>query len=497
VSQALTSNELLSSAPILDAVERYRGTIVDLDASRALTGDDFARAREALAAALAGAGLASGDRVIVAVPNGPLFLATLAAVLQCEASPLLLHFRTPPAEVRRYAQRFGVRFFAFDPTEETDFGDLLAVSLDHDFAGLATLRFAALDVPDAFTGGPILRGVPLHPTSGSTGLPKIALRPGFAAIEEARHYAATLAIDEDDTIMAIPPMSHAYGYGMCAMVPLLTGANLITTRKFSDSLIHRALAEHPATIVPTVPAMLDVLSFGRGADLRRARWVLTAGAMLPLRAAEQFRKKTGVTACPLYGTTETGGISIAIAADGNDVDGRVGPPMDGVSVKAGPSLRNNDSASGEPDSIDGLERLFVRSSSMMAGYLDDAGQILPVADGWFETGDLARIENGAIVLRGRDSEVINVFGLKVVPCEVEEAIAAMPGVIEVRVYAGEHRSGTQVVKAAVAVATKLTAADIRAHCEQHLVYYKRPQVVTLVDRLPRTPAGKIDRGQLP
>jgi acyl-CoA synthetase (AMP-forming)/AMP-acid ligase II len=497
VSQTLTPAELLSPAPILEAVERYRGTIVDLDASRALSGEEFARAREALTAALAGAGLAPGDRVIVAIPNGPLFLAVLAAVLTCEGSPLLLHFRTPPAEVRRYAQRFGVRFFAFDPTEEVDFGDLIAISLDHDFAGLATLRFAALDVPDAFTGGPTLRGVPLHPTSGSTGLPKIALRPGFAAIEEARHYAATLAIDEDDTIMAIPPMSHAYGYGMCAMVPLLTGANLVTTRKFSDSLIHRALAEHPVTIVPTVPAMLDVLSFGRGADLRRARWVLTAGAMLPLRAAELFRKKTGVTACPLYGTTETGGISVAIAADGNDVDGRVGPPMAGVGVKVGPSERTGNQTADAADPIDGLERLFVRSSSMMAGYLDDTGQILPVADGWFETGDLARIEEGAIVLRGRDSEVINVFGLKVVPCEVEEAITTLPGVVEVRVYAGEHRSGTQVVKAAVAVSNELTAADVRAHCEQSLVYYKRPQVVTLVERLPRTPTGKIDRERLP
>lgn len=495
MSQALTTADLLSPAPILEAVERYRGTIVDLDASRALTGDEFARAREALVAALAGAGLASGDRVIVAIPNGPLFLAVLTAVLQCEASPLLLHFRTPAAEVRRYAQRFGARFFAFDPTEEIDFGDLLAVSLDHDFGGLAPLRFAALDVPDAFLGGPVLRGVPLHPTSGSTGLPKIALRPGFAAIEEARHYAATLAIDEDDTIMAIPPMSHAYGYGMCAMVPLLTGANLVTTRKFSDSLIHRALAEHPVTIVPTVPAMLDVLSFGRGADLRRARWVLTAGAMLPRRAAEQFRKKTGVTACPLYGTTETGGISVAIAADGADVDGRVGPAMAGVSVKVGPSVRHDHDASGE--AIDGLERLFVRSSSMMAGYLDDAGQILPVEDGWFETGDLARIDNGAIMLRGRDSEVINVAGLKVVPCEVEEAITSLAGVVEVRVYAGEHRSGTQIVKAAVAVGDGMTAADVRAHCEQTLVYYKRPQVVTLVDRLPRTPTGKIDRERLP
>jgi acyl-CoA synthetase (AMP-forming)/AMP-acid ligase II len=69
--------------------------------------------------------------------------------------------------------------------------------------------------------------------------------------------------------------------------------------------------------------------------------------------------------------------------------------------------------------------------------------------------------------------------------------------VEVKVYAGDHRSGTQIVKAAVAVDDGVTAADIRAHCEQQLVYYKRPQVVTLVAALPRTPTGKIDRAQLP
>ena len=88
-------------------------------------------------------------------------------------------------------------------------------------------------------------------------------------------------------------------------------------------------------------------------------------------------------------------------------------------------------------------------------------------------------------------------GLKVVPCEVEEAIVQLPGVREVKVYAGEHRSGTQIVKAAVAVDEGLTAFEIRAHCERQLVYYKRPQVVTIVDALPRTPTGKIIRDQLP
>ena len=93
--------------------------------------------------------------------------------------------------------------------------------------------------------------------------------------------------------------------------------------------------------------------------------------------------------------------------------------------------------------------------------------------------------------------MLNVFGLKVVPCEVEEAITQLPGVLEVKVYAGQHQWGTQMVKAAVAVQGNLSTADIREHCERQLVYYKRPVVITLVDALPRTATGKINREQLP
>lgn len=488
----MTQTDVWSPAPILEAVERYRGTIVDLDASRTFKPDEFARAREALAIALRRAGLGSGDRVVMALANSPLFIAALSAILACEGSPLLVHAKTPAAELRRYAQRFGARFLACEPNAQLDLASITSTCCQIEFSDPMVLCWGAFDDPHDAITGPVLRGVPLHPSSGSTGSPKIALRPGHAALEEARHYAATMAIGEDDAILAMPPMSHAYGYGMCVMVPLLTGADVVTTRRFSIQLIRRALAEHGVTIVPTVPAMLDELSLGGGTDLRQVRCVLVAGAVLPRRTATLFRSKTGVTAIPLYGTTETGGISVGTCASGSNVDGRVGPPMDGVDIDV---RRSQETEALGSDT----GKLFVRSRSLFAGYLDDQGQITsPARDGWFETGDLAGIDDdGTIHLRGRDSEVINMSGLKVVPCEVEEVIAQLPGVLEVKVYGGQHRWGMQVVKAVVATQGDLSEAHVRAHCERQLVYYKRPQMIALVDALPRTPTGKIDRQRLP
>ena len=478
----------LSASPILEAVERYRGTIIDMDAGIALAPDDFAQPRTAgRSTARSGRQLGrarrggAGQRTIVRrhVDHGARARRVPAAGPSQNASG---RARALCAALRR-------RFVVGDTIEE---GGLRAIARkvdDLEFADHWPAQWGTLDVSTA--AGPTLRGIPLHPTSGSTGLPKIALRPGFAALEEARHYAATMAIDADDTIMSAVPMSHAYGYGVSVMVPLLSGASIVSTRRFSGKLLRSALADHGITVLPAVPAMLDVLAHCQPAEFARTRWVLTAGAMLSRVVAERFRDSTGVTPCPLYGTTETGGISVATAADGADVDGRVGPPMHGVSVEARPTAETL----GRTD----IGKLFVRSSSMMAGYLDEHGRISsPLDDEWFETGDLAWIDpDGTIRLRGRDSEVINVAGLKVVPCEVEEAINKLIGVREVRVYAGEHRSGAQIVKAAVAVDGGVTVADIRLHCEEHLVYYKRPQVVNLVDALPRTPAGKIARDQLP
>ncbi len=481
----------MSPTPILDRVEAYRGTIVDLDAGAAWTARDLASARAALTRGLKESGLNPGDRCALAISNGPLFIVALASLLECGASPLLVHFKTPAGELRRTAERFGLGSMLAEPDDAPARDSVAAApqffTLAHD-SMLELRRFALPDERRA-PASPI--GAPLHPSSGSTGLPKVAIRPGFAAIAEARHYAETMSIGAGDKILALPPMSHAYGYGMSVMLPLLTGADIVTLRAFTGDAFWRAIDAHRPSVLPLTPAMLDGLSMGKPRQLDCARWTLSAGATLTRPAFERFRKQTGAVARPLYGTTETGGIAVGIGPDETYLDGRVGPPMRGVDIET---------RAVEDGGTLGAEKLFVRSSSMMAGYLDGLdGRIDPLdRDGWFATGDLARLEaDGIIHLRGRDSEVINLAGLKVVPVEVEEAIAELPGVIEVKVYGGAHAFGHAIVKAAVALEAGVSEAQLRAHCATRLVYYKRPHTIEIVERLPRTPAGKIDRARLP
>jgi acyl-CoA synthetase (AMP-forming)/AMP-acid ligase II len=493
MSQCVTSD--LSATPILDAFENYHGSFFDLDRGVALDGGGLRIFRDRLAAALRERGVAAGDRVIFCVGNGPSFPAGLVAVLQAGGSPLLLHPKSPPAELKRTALRWGAQLVLADdvssPDWQTEFGAIVRLAAHGPFElfaapveeGAVSSDRAALRLP----------GVPLHPTSGTTGLPKVAVRPARAAEAEARHYIDTIGVGSDDAILAVAPMCHAYAYGLAVMVPLLSGAHVLSMRNFQAALAFEAISNGRVTIFPAVPAMLDVLMLDESPGTwNSVECVLTAGSPLPERTATRFRDRTGITVRPLYGTTETGGIAVAAADGPSLLTGQVGPAMRGVQTQ----ISGDREAGGAPA---GVGHLLIRSSSMMAGYLGpNAIDESMLADGWFDTGDLALVDSrGIIQLMGRESEVINVEGSKVIPCEVEEVIAALPGVHEVKVYAGHRRNGAHFVKAAVVCDPQLDPSAIQAHCERNLVYYKCPERIIPVDSLPRSPAGKILRDQLP
>lgn len=493
VSQPAFASERFSPAPILDAFDRYRGTVLDLDERQAIGPAALRRARDELAVLLTDQGLREGDRVVLAAANGPFFFASLAAVLSLGGSPLLVHVKTPPTELNRTALRYGavgILTNGWSPAELVDFGRE-AKSWGERWKTCVWMA-TDLESKDFNASYPAFPGVPLHPTSGTTGLPKIALRPGLCAMAEAAHYVAALEVQRCDLILACTPMSHAYAYGMGVMVPLLTGCNVAAMRQFDPAVARQALHELGVTILPAAPAMLDVLTFGAGDALREtARCVLSAGAPLPERTSRRFQQCSGMNVRPLYGTTETGGITVAESLEALPAAGYVGRPMAGVEARLS-------SAAAECGNGAALSRLSIRSSSMMAGYLSrDGVDDRQLPDGWFETGDLAALDgHGGITLFGRESEVINVGGLKVVPCEVEEWIAALSGVQQVKVYPGADRNGRQFVKAAV-VAPERTEHDVRAHCERGLVYYKCPRRVLLLETLPRSANGKIAVGELP
>lgn len=491
----ISPGSVLAPDTLLDAFENYTGSIADLDRGIECNGGALRSGRDLLVKELRSHGLAAGDRVVVSVGNGPTFLTALVSILSAGASPLLLHAETPPGELQRFALSIGARFILCDGQTPDTMAPVSASAELLEFLILGPLTWATVDErhSEFEREFPSLESVPLHPTSGSTGRPKIAVRPAAVAIAEALNYRDTLEITAADRLLCVVPMSHAYGFGSCVTAPLVSGASVVATRKFNPRAVQKALAEQAITIFPAVPAMLDLLLLAAANGLGRVpRRVLSAGAPLPERTAQNFLEKTGVSVAPLYGTTETGAISVGVDGSRPSTGACVGQTMRRVSVEIRP-------IAGETSLEPGLGRVCVKSPSMMAGYLTREGiDSTPVVRGWLETGDLGFLDSDRqIHLVAREKEVINVFGMKVIPGEVESVIAAFPQIADVKVYAGAHRTGSQIVKAAIAGPETLDLAALKEYCREHLAPYKRPEIVTRLDALPRTPTGKIIRDRLP
>jgi acyl-CoA synthetase (AMP-forming)/AMP-acid ligase II len=484
----------LSPAAFLDLFETYSGRFVDLDHEVAWDASTLRAAADQLRGELKRLGVASGHRLLLAVGNGPGFLSSFAGILLAGASPVLLHFETPPGELKRLAGAYGAQFSLCESWSEAELRPVSSRASEFKLGDAVRLTLAEMTTSESETREyPAVPSVPLHPTSGTTGLPKIAVRHADAAIAEAAHYQETMGVTADDTLLCVVPMSHAYGFGTCVTMPLVSCASVISSRRFQPHFVTRVLGEQRITVFPAVPAMLHLfLLAARGPIAGLPRRVLSAGAPLAEQTARNFFDRTGQAVQSLYGSTETGGIAIDVHPQGAGVRGCVGPAMESVSVEIRPL--------DQPGALlNGVGRVRVKSSSMMAGYLTREGiDSSRIIDGWLETGDLGFLDDeGGIHLVGRESEVINVFGLKVVPSEVEAVLFAFPGVADVKVYAGVHRSGSQFVKAAIAGPASLDVAALREHCARELVGYKRPDVITRLDSLPRTPTGKIIQDQLP
>jgi len=589
----------LSPRVLLDVFETYSGSFRDLDRGIECRGDVLRYYRDALVAQMEAAGVEPGDRVILSLGNGPAFISALMAILTVGGSPLLLHADTPPAELERFATSYDVRFLLCEMQDRTLLRKVIPQLYSIEFELLPAFAWGefVLDFEETIAEGktraewpfPALPGVPLHPTSGTTGLPKIAVRPARAAIAEAEHYRQTMRVTSRDTILCIVPMSHAYGFGTSVMLPLVSGASVASSRRFNPRTVQQVLSRGGATIFPAVPAMLDLVATTTLSErMPPPRHVLSAGAPLSERTARTVLERLSLNVTPLYGTTETGGITVAVEEQPGCSGSCVGRPMAGVDVLIEPvdftpssvapevessgagisqdtlqnrdleqrgterivstlattkddlqelpsstpmsqlvmdspgTVRRVDAGNGiasknsefsriESTKLESLSteqssataerpgRVCIRSRSLMAGYLTRDGiDTTPIEGGFFETGDLGyRDEAGRIHLIAREKEVINVFGMKVIPGEVEAVLARHPEVTDVKVYAGTHRSGSQVVKAAVAGPPTLEVASLKAHCREHLVPYKRPETIVVMERLPRSPTGKIIKSELP
>jgi acyl-CoA synthetase (AMP-forming)/AMP-acid ligase II len=258
-------------------------------------------------------------------------------------------------------------------------------------------------------------------------------------------------------------------------------------------------------VLPIVPTMLNMMLpalESRDWDTSSLHTVVYAGsAMAPDRLA-RLTACLGDVLVQGYGLTETPLPLTALSK--KDHSSRPGEPLPrrlGSAGRVNPfvelrlrTVDGRDAADGEDGEIQ------VRGDIVMLGYWNrpEATAEVLLEDGWAATGDVGRFEDGFLHIVDRKKDMIVSGGFNVFPGEVENAIAALPGVLEVAVIGVPDERWGEAIKAVVAVRPghHVTAEDIDRVCRERIAAYKRPRSVDFVDGLPKTGSGKIQRSEL-
>jgi malonyl-CoA/methylmalonyl-CoA synthetase len=331
-------------------------------------------------------------------------------------------------------------------------------------------------------------------TSGTTGRSKGAMLTHRNLASNALTLVDAWGFSEADVLLHVLPLYHVHGLFVAFNTVLLAGARLIFLPRFDAAQAAEMLPR--ATVLMGVPTYYTRLLAEEGLSQERCagiRLFVSGSAPLLEDTFRQFEARTGHRILERYGMTETG-MSTSNPLSGERRPGTVGPPLAEVEVRvadeAGRILG--------PGEIGVLE---VRGPNVFKGYwrMPDKTAEAFRADGFFITGDLARIdEAGYVAIVGRAKDLIISGGLNVYPKEVESVIDDVAGVIESAVIGLPHPDFGEAVAAVVVPAdgAGLGEAAVIAAVRERLAGFKVPKRVWFAPALPRNAMGKVQKNAL-
>ena len=332
-------------------------------------------------------------------------------------------------------------------------------------------------------------------TSGTTGTPKGAPRDLALSMIIPGGYLSKIPLRSGRTVLLAAPAFHAWGL-LSSMVALGLGNTLVITRKFDAKFTVAALEHHRCDALITIPVLLSrLLAVGadeiRGHDLSALRVIALSGSALSPELAERTMDLLGDIVYNLYGSTEVAYATIATPQDLRAAPGTVGRPPHGTTIKI---LDDN----GEELPVGETGRIFVGNSIQFEGYT--GGGSKETIAGMMSTGDVGHLdEGGRLFVDGRDDDMIVSGGENVFPREVEELLTAHDGIAEAAVVGVDDPDYGKRLKAFVVLAdgADLDEDAVKAYVKSNLARYKVPREVAFLDELPRNPAGKVVKRELP
>lgn len=470
-------------AELLDNVNRYGNTLVNL-------------------------GIGRGERILMVLPDRPEFFFLFWGSVKVGVIPVPLNVLAPARDfefIIGHSECAGL-VYASEFAEEVEIA--LAACPRRPKVVLRLESGEDSLAARAHHASPGLRAVPTRAdddcyflySSGTTGQPKCVVHTHGDVIIICQLYSVeVLGAREDDVFFSVARLFFAYGLGVSMTAPLWVGATaVLDPRRPTPQTVIEVFRRCQPTVfaaVPTFYAMLLASGLLTRDDVPRLRRCISAAEAMPAELHRRWVELTGVPVMEGIGSTEGGHIYITNRID--DIrPGVTGKPVPGY------RLRIVDDAGNEvPDGVPG--RLLLKGQSVIRRYWADPERTArTIVDGWYDTGDtFVRDRDGYYTYCGRSDDMFKVSGRWVSPFEVESAIVQHPEVLEAAVVSRADECG--LVKGEVWIVLKDSAdpsagtvEDIRAFCKSKLPSYKCPEWIRLVDELPRTPTGKVQRYKL-
>lgn len=479
------------------------------DLSYAELADDVDR----LAAGLAAVGIGKGDVVAAQLPNGRVFVTAFLATSRLGAIFQTLHMPYRSKELRYLLGHASTKaVFALAPAEGTSpAGELLALkaelpALAH-VIGVGSpadgmLSYAALLQSEPLTAeiaaGPDDNYLLLY-TSGTTAEPKGVPHTSRAFLGNAFRSITELEIGPRSRVLSVAALSHLYGLFTVHMA-LAAGATITLLPVFHPATFAQALETLAPTHVFAAPAHFAPLVAG--------------GALAPGRVGTvEVLCLSGTTVPPALAsavdTLLTNGSVIQLWGMSELQAGAFGRPRDSLATRIGTAGRVSPhtelrimAETGTPAPAGEEGELEMRGPSVFSGYLNNPAETERAftKDGWFRTGDLARIDTaGYLTLTGRTKELINRGGVKYNPVEVELVVMAHPAVLNCAVvpYPDDILGERACLCVEARPGQPVTLDDIRTLLDERgIAKYKWPERLEVLPQLPMTPTRKVMRGAL-
>ncbi|MEU3270200.1 AMP-binding protein [Saccharomonospora sp. NPDC006951] len=448
------------------------------DENGALSYAELATSATSVAAQLAGLGVSTGDRVALIGPNCVPWVVAALGIGYAGATVVPIGHGSSHAERTRILDSLRPRL-------------VIAESAP------ATLTFADLDSgraarPPLATAAPDADAVVL-PSSGTSGTVKYVAMTHRQLLRLYTDVSATVGLTEGDRLLGVVPLAHSFGLNGVLLISLIAGAYVRLARRYAAGQLAALVRDERLTVLAGPPTIYHDLASGGRADLGgTCRLAITGSTEISAPAMRATCDLLGIPEIVVgYGMTETCG-TVALGGIPREVSAAEPAlaPVPGVEVmiagEAGESLLPREEG-----------RILVRGFNVVGGYATERDGARDT--GWSDTGDLGRIdEQGLLTVVGRSKDSVIVSGFNVRPAEVEDVLIRHGAVADVAVVGvADGRQGQRLVAFVVPLrGAAIDDDDLIAFGRTHLAAYKVPREFVVVEELPRTTTGKVERARL-